>query len=481
MGGINLSFFMKKIIIFLIFSHLLIIPPTAKAAVIINEIAWMGTENSANDEWIELHADQQTSLDGWIIESADGTPTINLEGNISANSYFLLERTDDNSVPDISADQVYTGALSNSGEHLKLKDNNSSLVDEIDCSQEWIAGDNSTKQTMERVGNQWQASAYPGGTPKSQNSGGEKLEDPQSSSQEKEILETETENQPPIAKAGNNLIGFVNQAITLNASSSYDPNNNSLSYQWNLGDGEIKNQAVIEYKYSYPGEYLAHLTVSDGSYTDTDTVKIKIYPKQITINEFIPDPEGKDSEQEWIEIYNNLDQAIDLSGWFLDDEPDGSTPFAIPENSLIPSKGYLVFSRKITKIALNNDGDQVRLLLPDKTIFQEISYEESKQGKSLAKSPKGFVWSIPTPGFSNVSGIEEYKNNYQESVQLASATKQSDQKNSSEKDDPEQKYYNLADLEKSTNSNSKLILTILTVIVGIIVITLGILKLRKKN
>ena len=35
---------------------------------------------------------------------------------IAPGAYFLLERTDDRSVADIAADQVYSGALSNAGE-----------------------------------------------------------------------------------------------------------------------------------------------------------------------------------------------------------------------------------------------------------------------------------------------------------------------------------------------------------------------------
>ncbi len=468
---------MKKIIYFLLI-YLLLLPLTTNATVVINEICWMGTENSANDEWIELYADQQTNLDGWILESKDGTPSIRLEGNIPAQGYFLIERTDDNSVPNIPGDQIYTGALSNSGEHLQLKDNNQNLIDEINCSQQWIAGDNSTKQTMERTGDSWQTSLDPHGTPKDENSALQEFVEPEQF-QRSEQDNSEAENQPPIANAGNDIVGFVDQIIILNASRCYDPNNDLLNYQWNLGDGEISNQAVTEHKYAHPGEFLVSLTISDNSYSDTDTIKVNIYPKEIMINEFIPDPEGKDSEQEWIEIYNNLDQAIDLSGWFLDDEPEGSNPFMIPENSLIPPKGYSVFSRKTTKIALNNDSDQVRLLLPDKNVFQEISYQQTEQGKSLAKSPQGFVYSVPTPGFSNSSGIEQEKINSQKTAQSTSANSQSKQQSPPKKLDSEQKYYNLADLENSTNSNSKFILILAAIATAIFII--GILKLRSRN
>jgi len=165
---------------FLLIALLFLLSPfAAKGTIVINEIAWMGTENSANDEWIELYSDQQVNLTGWILEAADETPFINLEGTISANSYFLLERTDDNSVPNITADQVYTGALENSGEYLKLKNSEGRIIDEINASAGWPAGNNSTKQTMERTTNDWQTSSISEGTPKTQNSNGQKPQEPE--------------------------------------------------------------------------------------------------------------------------------------------------------------------------------------------------------------------------------------------------------------------------------------------------------------
>lgn len=148
--------------------------------VTINEIAWMGTDVSPNDEWIELYnnADLPINLEGWVLIAVDGSPEINLTGTIPANGYYLLERTDDNSVPEISADQIYTGAFKNSGENLELYDSSEKLADSVDCSSGWFTGDNETKQTMERKdpglsGNRpeaWQTSQSSKGTPGAKNS-----------------------------------------------------------------------------------------------------------------------------------------------------------------------------------------------------------------------------------------------------------------------------------------------------------------------
>ena len=60
--------------------------------VVINEIAWMGTSESANDEWMELYntGGEDVSLEGWVLEASDGTPQINLTGSVSAGGFFLL-------------------------------------------------------------------------------------------------------------------------------------------------------------------------------------------------------------------------------------------------------------------------------------------------------------------------------------------------------------------------------------------------------
>jgi len=160
------------LVFFLCFLPLNSIQAASAGDVLINEVAWMGTLTSANDEWIELYNQTEgaISIESWRIESSDGSPKINLTGVIPAQSFWLLERTDDSSVANISADQIYTGALNNNGETLELY-NTGELIDSLIGSGAWPAGDNSTKQTMERKDDKsWQTSRDAGGTPKAKNS-----------------------------------------------------------------------------------------------------------------------------------------------------------------------------------------------------------------------------------------------------------------------------------------------------------------------
>lgn len=120
------------------------------AEIVISEISWMGTTYSYNDEWMELYNRTSSSIDitGWTLASADGDPSIVLSGSIPANGHFLLERTDDTSVPGVAADQVYTGILGNTVELLELRKPDGTLVDNVDA---WYAGNNDTKATMARA------------------------------------------------------------------------------------------------------------------------------------------------------------------------------------------------------------------------------------------------------------------------------------------------------------------------------------------
>ena len=135
----------------------LVLAPVALAAntrdVVINELAWMGTSSNTANEWIELYntTGSSISLSGWTLRSTDGTPNISLTGSIGAYSYYLLERTDDNSVPGITADKTYTGAMGDGGELMELKDGSSNLIDSANQAGSWFAGTTSGRSSMSRI------------------------------------------------------------------------------------------------------------------------------------------------------------------------------------------------------------------------------------------------------------------------------------------------------------------------------------------
>ncbi len=149
--------------------------------IVINEIAWMGTEKRLpNDEWIELfnNTNNVLDIDGWKIAADDGSPEILLGGNIEPKGFFILERTNDETMPETKADLIYKGGLNNKGEYLQLFDRQGNLIDSVQCQDGWLYGDNETKQTMERKDSllngdspdNWQTSQASKGSPKKENS-----------------------------------------------------------------------------------------------------------------------------------------------------------------------------------------------------------------------------------------------------------------------------------------------------------------------
>jgi DNA uptake protein ComE-like DNA-binding protein len=153
--------------------------------IIFSEIAWMGgllkpeetATQSANNEWIELKnlTNQEINLSGWQILDKDNQIRIVLgleqPSFIFANGFFLLERTNDDSVFNITADFIYRGRLGNSNETLYLFSPDCQLQDKVLANPKWPAGDNKNRKTMERKQNlNWQTSLNPGGTPRAINS-----------------------------------------------------------------------------------------------------------------------------------------------------------------------------------------------------------------------------------------------------------------------------------------------------------------------
>ncbi|MDP2910251.1 MAG: lamin tail domain-containing protein [bacterium] len=285
--------------------------------VIINEVAWMGTAVSYNDEWIELYnnGEAMVNLDGWALKADDGSPEINLSGTIPSKGFFLLERTDDNTVLNIPADLIYKGALGNDGENLKLFDNSNNIVDQIIFLDAWPAGDNETKETMQKINSSWQTAEA---TPKKENQALPADEGP-------EVLETRS---------------------------------------------------------------------------------LELYPKGIIFNEILASPDGPDGENEWIEIYNENDFEINLSGWQIKDGAGKITIYTL--NKKIPALGYLVFSRPETKITLNNDGDELFFFNPNKEIINSIIFNKAPLNQSYSRTSSGWAWnSNLTPGEKNIITMKQ--------------------------------------------------------------------------
>jgi hypothetical protein len=134
----------------------------------------------------------------------------------------------------------------------------------------------------------------------------------------------------------------------------------------------------------------------------------------VRLNELLPAPGVVDWDQdgtademdEWIELYNPGEDAIDLSGWFLDDGEGGSEPYRIAKETVLLSGEFAVFFRRQTGVVLDDDGDKVRLLGPDTNVVDVVGFDALAADASYSRDRKG-RWHAdwpPSPGKPNRPG-----------------------------------------------------------------------------
>lgn len=111
----------------------------------------------------------------------------------------------------------------------------------------------------------------------------------------------------------------------------------------------------------------------------------------ILLNEILPDPSGPQSEEtEFIELYNTESTDVSLDNWVLDDiTSGGSSPYTIPQGTIISGNNFLVFLKKDTGVTLNNSGDTVQLLDSYGSAKDTYTYSASFEDISFGRSTDG--------------------------------------------------------------------------------------------
>jgi len=79
----------------------------------------------------------------------------------------------------------------------------------------------------------------------------------------------------------------------------------------------------------------------------------------VVINELFPKP--SDEVSEWIELYNNGVDAVDLGGWKLENTNGDKKVYTFASGTVIQPYTFLTIFQLQTSISLNNGGDTVKL------------------------------------------------------------------------------------------------------------------------
>ena len=166
-----------------------------------------------------------------------------------------------------------------------------------------------------------------------------------------------------------------------------------------------------------PGSLLyAVATELDGDFAVTAPIWVEhAGDGRALLNEALPAPEtdlngdGRiDSDDEFVELYNEGDAPVGLDGWRLSDRSGDETTgrqFVFGDGRFVPAHGFLTLWRRETGLSLNDDGDRIRLLTPGGVEVDAVQWERAPgKGRSLARMPDGEAWTDgaqPSPGEYN--------------------------------------------------------------------------------
>ena len=118
----------------------------------------------------------------------------------------------------------------------------------------------------------------------------------------------------------------------------------SWEFTYTTGVNDFQNK-VCDFDIDYNGWQTRHdyPTYEDGGFSDTEKVKNHLASWGFRINKVyydIKSPErGVENTNEWVEIYNQTNTDLDISGWEICDNTSCDT---LPTTPLIPAKKYAV-------------------------------------------------------------------------------------------------------------------------------------------
>ncbi len=166
---------------------------------------------------------------------------------------------------------------------------------------------------------------------------------------------------------------------------------------------------------------------------------------QVVINEIVASNVSTASDEngefdDWIELYNNGNEAVDLSGYFLSDNPDNPGKWEFAEGTSIAGNGYLIIwadedgsqGDLHASFKLSKDGETLALSGQDTIPFENLEFGVQEINKAFAREPNGtgsFVSKGATFGSNNdtssntdehpVPGFSMYPNPCTESLTIS--------------------------------------------------------------
>lgn len=140
----------------------------------------------------------------------------------------------------------------------------------------------------------------------------------------------------------------------------------------------------------------------------------------IVINEFMADNAttvtDQDGEYEdWIELYNNSSSDINLTGYFLSDDPANTQKWSF-QDTIIPANNYLIIwcdedgsqNGLHVNFKLSKSGESILLSDENSNIINQITFSQQQEDTTTGRYPNGtgdFIEMLPTFSAQNFNNI----------------------------------------------------------------------------
>ncbi len=191
-------------------------------------------------------------------------------------------------------------------------------------------------------------------------------------------------------------------------------------FEWDVGYGGQANGAFIPQIKVFIDERIPQIweDMDDANFTCNDWTT-SLGWMDIVVNEFVASNDSTsgimDAEgefEDWIELYNNTDTAVDLFGYYLSDDTDNPKKWAFPAGTVIGPNDYLIVwaDQNLSEegvhayFKLEKDGEQIILSHQDGTVLDSLTYAEQSTNVPSARVPNGtgdFINQTPTFNATN--------------------------------------------------------------------------------
>lgn len=165
------------------------------------------------------------------------------------------------------------------------------------------------------------------------------------------------------------------------------------------------------------GQFPVTLSASSSSADTEQNFTITVpAPTDLVISEFMTDNDDTLTDEDgdssdWIELFNPTSSPIDLTGWFLTDDPTNLAKWPFPSDSILPALSFVTYFASgkdlpnHTNFSLNSrSGSYLALVRPDLSIAHGFTYPAQREDISYGLhgdySSEGFLLN-PTPRNAN--------------------------------------------------------------------------------